>query len=259
MGWVAGVGLAWALQAVPVELVVKQSDPVFEVRLPKGYRHATDGKLGGCYERSAGSADWERIRILIVPGAKPVEPGDAAPTFRDFARGDLPADTRPALLKDRWGGFGLDVLEVRFAWRSLDYYGRFVRVPLEKKALHVGVFGPRTLEREVIQDFRRAVDTLQGATNWKSPEELRKRLYGDVAVWAAAGLVVLHVLVWALVFRGRSMVGHGLRTGWHVAVAVVCFVPILLGHPWGLGLLVGTFFFLSMAGRRIKLAIDEGD
>jgi hypothetical protein len=258
---IAVLALGLASQAAPPgpeaeELAVQSEDPPFQAKLPRGYRLTKDPKAGYVYERKAGPANWETVRVRVFPldgeipeGASPAPAALAKPAA-------IPADAKLVALKDRWGEFAIDAVEARFVVEITPYYARVAHVPLLPRGVALFVVAPEPLEAEARADLARALQTLTGKTHWATRQQKERLRQGELALYGACGLAVLYAAGVVLFFRGRPMSAHLFRTLALVAIGMAFFVPMGLGHPWGLPAMAGGLLYFSLAGRRLKMAID---
>ncbi len=261
--WAAGPPQdpAQAPDAPPQELVIDHPDPAFRTRLPRGYRMVRDERGDFHYERPTGSADWERIRVRLYPGPAEVAQDGPLPPPGEISRpAGLAAGTAVAGFKAEWMEFKVDAEEARYIDRekNLEITAYFARVPLASRSVTIGAFAPRVLEKEARQDFLWALRNLEGRTNWATGAERNRRREASLLVYGGLGAMGAYLLAWLLFFRGQPMKAHLFRTLFLVLIALAFMAAMVRGGGM-LYLLVPSLLYLSLAGRRLKMAIEEGD
>ncbi len=257
---------AGTAQDAPTPL--KNADPAFELMIPGGYVPDTSTTFKH-YQRKAGSADWEKIRLRIRFS------GDRAAQHRGALAAGIPTTVADPSGSGKtkgyftpWNGVEIPAIEKWFTENDLPMFSLVFMVPLRQQAVALEVEAVETLEKEARADLRGILDSLKGKTDWLPTGKLRELENRTTAVWpvyAAAGLDVAFLIAWALAFRTGPMRSHGLRTAWHFAVALVLLYGFINGNAFSgnqvLLLLLGPLFLfhLLMGIRRVKLGIEFGD
>jgi len=270
------LGLLVALAAQASDpAVIRHPDPPFELKLPKGYRQDPSPKLARQYrpayphKRSTGTADWEAIEFGVIVQKERLNQGHA-PTLQEMGPLAQVTGGNVKTVKARWSEFELDVFEVRYVEGTAPVLVLGVSVPVSPGTITLLVACLEPLEKEAWADLRAMLLDLKAKTYWKTAEELRSHRLILWARWVTYGLTAAFPLAWLIFFRGYFMRAHLLRTLWlttlglsYLALAITGGPPVTLfgnplvgGHLW---YLLGPLVFLSLAGRRLKLAIDEGD
>lgn len=174
-------------------------DPVFRLVLPAGYRSVpvqTPGTILS-HARHVGPNPLDSVAfaIEIMPG--PTQCAETETSLAALQKG-LPPGGQVQFSHLPWGRHTLTVIERRFPQSELDFFTLTAHVPLRSRAIHVTLGGVSSLEREVREDLRRVLESLEGPSPW--PLETRHRV---ATVWATLTAVLL-ALEWLLRFRKVS-------------------------------------------------------
>jgi len=261
-----GALAAGTVQDAPTPL--KSADPAFELMIPAGYAPDATTTFKH-YQRKAGSADWEKIRLRVR------FTGDRTVQFRGALVAGSPTTVADPSGRGKsrgyftpWNGVEIPATEKWYVENDLPMFSLVFLVPLRQQAVALEVDAVETLEKEARADLLGVLDSLKGKTDWLPTEKLRELESRTPLLWpvyAAAGLDVAFLVAWGVAFRTGPMRAHGLRTAWHFAVVLVLLVGFMKGDAFSgnhlLLLLLGPLFLfhLLMGIRRVKLGIELGD
>jgi hypothetical protein len=249
--------LVWAVAAL-LSQKVGESDPAYDLNLPLEYKATAFERR---WERSVSPEAWARLRLTLAhakstpaqPAGEPVQ-ADVLPFVTVPPESTLGFSTVP------WGEFTLGVVEYRTVLDGLPVFGMTTAIPLREKALLLTLQGADPLEKDLRSDFQMVMATVKGQSPWITRAEKQRRATARLCDLAGLSLYALYVVVWAAAFRGNLMYAHLLRTTWMVVAGALLIAPLFLGvepevrHLF-LNLALPLALF-SMAGRRIKLAVD---
>jgi hypothetical protein len=243
------------------ELVFESGDGSFRTRLPRGYRLVKDERKEFHYERAAGTAEWERVHFRSYPGGGEVPQDDPPPGPGELARpASLPSDARFTAGRESWSEFGIPTEAARYVdrERNLEMTAFFARVPLSPRAATLATFAPRVMEKEALLDLRGMLQALEGRTNWQTASQRERQRRSTWLRVAGFGAMGAYFVVWLLFLRGHPMKAHLFRTLSLGSIALL-FLGTMVYSGGMLYLLVPCLFYFSMAGRRMKIGIEEGD
>jgi hypothetical protein len=249
--------LAWAA-ALLVFQKGAEADPSYDISVPVEYKATAVERR---WERSVSPEAWARIRLtLAFAKSTPAQP-DAEPVQADVLPFvTLPPDSKTGFSTVSWGEFTLGVVEYHAVIDGLPVFGMTTAVPLREKALLLTLQGADPLEADLRRDFQMVMITVKGLTPWLTRAERQRRATARLCDTAGLALYGLYLVVWAAAFRGNLMYAHLLRTAWMLIAGSLLVAPLFLGtelevrHLF-LNLALPLALF-SMAGRRIKLAVD---
>jgi hypothetical protein len=242
---------------------IKDSD--LEIPLPPGFADVGNAPLQvRILKRSLGREPWAKVTIefyraeTLLP--QPLGDPDASDllTLLPYLK-----DAKTSFQKQSWRDFSLGVIEFRRVDDSIPVVGYATILPLTPRGVILLCYAADPLEKDAKQDFLTIIGAARGATNWISPEVQLKMQRATRIFQAGLGSIGLYMACWFLFFRGQFMKAHLFRTVWLLGTAVVLFLPVSIHPDPGWAMLVLCYVLPAMlfgfAGRRIKLAIDEGD
>ena len=249
--------------AAPQTKIVERS-PSFELNLPTAYQAVDSKEEPRSWRRPAGPEAWAQVTFRLGTAAGPMAQPAGAPTIEGLRPlAALPKVARPLFVQTRWKNFDLGAFEYKAVVKDLPVFGLTTAVPVEDSAVLLTVEAPEPLEKEVREDFRAILASLQGSTLWVTEEEQRRE---RSALWiegGGLGVLGLYAIAWVFFFRGDLLRAHWARTIWLAVAGVALFVPLTMTSDMSirrlsLSLMLPMALF-GLAARRIKLAIDLGE
>jgi hypothetical protein len=257
------------------EIVQTSNDPSYKVTIPRGFVRTAPREEGFSFERSAGSADWERVRVDLIPLGKSLALNQPPPVDDLLRAVKLPESREVKPIRLPWENLEIDGIECRWSHEQIDRAARIAWVPTSPQATAVCVTAPSTLSKELTADLMVLLHSFRGRTLWLTRDEESSLRYYQWPGYVVPVLSGLFMVTWAIFFRGRPTTAHALRLVWHAAVPVAAFVAYFLltrsaGAREKMGieaplylwfLVIGplTLFHVVMIAHRIRTAVDLGD
>jgi len=102
---------------------------------------------------------------------------------------DMPATTQ--LVTFTWKGFPIDGLSTRTSKEGIPVFVLASQVPLRREAVQLVVSGPGDQEARGTEMMTSMLTTLDGETNWLTPEQRAGRLGMIAGVWIVIGVAVI--------------------------------------------------------------------
>jgi len=260
---------------VEKEIVQTSNDPSYKVTIPRGYVRVAPREEGSSFERSAGSAAWELVRVDLIPLGKVLVLNQPPPVEELLRTVKLPQTREVKPIRLPWENLEIDGIECRWSHEEIDRAARIAWVPTWPQATAVCVTSPTTLTKELTAELMVLLHTFRGRTQWLTPEEERSLELFRWPGYVVPALSGLFLVTWAIFFRGRPTTAHALRLVWHAAVPVAAFVAYYLlnrsaGAREKMGieaplymwfLVIGplSLFHVVMIAHRIRTAVDLGE
>ncbi len=240
----------------PQSSLVKHSPQTFEFLPPAGYDRMPVGALPDDvhrffqyrYERRAGSAEWEVIRLVVDASRRSEGPDPLLDplvlqylVFTRDAEKAVVSNLVPSTRQEKREGIPMRTTEVQFTRDSTPFVALGAVFATEPKAIFVAVGAPSSpgLVETMRADFARAMTALKIPSKFLPAGEIARissqcRILGVVAL----ALGALYPLCWVLFFRGSAGGLHWLRVAWLAAVTIL----------WGAGAWIGTDALPTLRG-----------
>jgi hypothetical protein len=237
--------------------------PTYELSLPSGYRPTSPRETPPRFIRPRGREPWELVSVVISDnisvlrqnpdGVKPDDVLSCVP---------FPPGATWTFAPLHWKEFDIASYRYQGVIKDVPIVGFAVVFPLRDGTLTLLVYAPETLESQCREEFDGLFPrVIKAPTHWHSPEHHQKVRTMNLVTMGAAGLIVLYLVGWGVLFREDPMRLHWLRTFWLVACAVLLFLPIsspgemTFTNNVVVNLMIPMVLLLFVA-RRIKMAIE---
>lgn len=240
----------------PQSPLIKHTPQTFEFLPPAGYERTPAGVLPEDvhrffqyrFERRAGSAEWEVIRLVVDASRRPEGPDPLLDPlllqqliFTREAEKATVSNLVPTTRQEKREGIPMRTTEVQFTRDSTPFVALGAVIATEPKVIFVAVSATASpgLVETMRADFARAMTALKLPSKFLPAEEIARissqcRALGVVAL----ALGALYPLCWLLFFRGSAGGLHWLRVAWLAAVTIL----------WGAGAWIGTEALPTLRG-----------
>lgn len=223
--------------------------------LPDGFERIDCAGLPGNdirYAFGRRSGDDNRATVVLIErlrralGREPLSPADSA------AHPDM------RVTRAKWKSFDVDVFVTTRTEQGRTFIARIVQVPVAPRAIQLCIIGPPAQDTELAELTQTLLASLDGRSNWLTPEERTERLAEGVTrslYW----IVGISVGIWLLtgwrtsVFRNRlvrfgfsvEQARQKLRPSWvwYLLSAYLLFAAVIVG---------GLFFLMDWADPQTK-------